>query len=185
MTGLDYPNIRTEASLNLFSIMPRISTEMQFFIGKTEVRMSFPIKMNIVSGKGISKTFLYPSLSPSFSMERTFSPSLKAGARASYESSKTDIENLLPSAVMSTYRTVSYADSLSSRRGLLSILSLKYSDNISMFYATLAGSVYLNRANRASSSQYTELVTITGYKDADLKADNYGISGSLSKFFGT
>ena len=185
LTGLDDSRIKSRASLGLFSISPKANTELQLFVGKSDIRLSLPVKMNVVSGKGLSRTVIYPSFSPSTTIERNITPSLKADARISFDARKSDIENFLPCAVMSNYRGVSYADSLSSRSSFLSILSLKYSDNISMFYASLSSSVYLNRAERTSSSQYSELVTITSYKDLEAKSNNYGVSGSISKFFGT
>ena len=185
LAGLDFVDFGKESVLDIFSISPRIRAEMQYFIGKTEVRASLPVKLNVVSRPNNSPTLVYPSLSPSLSLERAISSKFKASVRAYYSLYKSDVETLLPGAVMTDYRTVSYADSLADRSGLMSSLLLKYSDNISMFYASLAGSFYLNRADRTSSSTYSELVTMTGYRDAGVKTDSYGLSSSLSKFFGT
>lgn len=184
LSGIDDENIKSRATVGLFSISPNVTADLQFFIGKTDIRTSLPAKLSIVSGKGLSGTIIYPSFNPTITIRRTFSPSFEANAHVSFNVNKSDIESLLPCAVMSNYRSISYADSLTSRRSLRSNLSLKYSDNISMFYASLTGFVYLSRSDRTASSQYSDLVTITGYNALEAKRDNYGASGSISKYFG-
>ncbi len=185
LTGPDAIGSGTDAVLDIFSVSPGLRAEMKFFIGKTEARAALPLKLHAVSLKNASPDLFYPSLSPSLSLERAVTPELKAKASVYYDRSKSDVETLLPAAVMTDYRTVSYPDSLAERSGLFSSLSLKYADNISMFYATLAASFYLNRADRTSDSRYSDLVTVAGYRDAKQSSGSYGLNSSLSKFFGT
>lgn len=185
LTGLDTIDPGDEAALDIFSVSPGLRAEMKFFIGKTEARAALPLKLHAVSRNNASPDLFYPSLSPSLSLERAVTPELKAHASLYYDRSRSDVETLFPAAVMTDYRTVSYPDSLAERSGLFSVFSLKFSDNISMFYATLAASFYRNRADRTSESSYADLVTLTGYRDAKLSSGSYGLNSSLSKFFGT
>lgn len=184
LSGIDDPGIRTSSSLGLLSVTPGGALGASFTIGKTGVAVSLPFRLHVVDGKGLDKVMVYPALSPSLSLERSLLRDLKLNVNTSYSISRSGIESLLGSSVMSSYRSVSYSDSLSERRRLISGLALDYSDNYNMFYARLSGMVSLSSGDKMATSLYSDLLTVTGFMNAVPKDNAYGVTGSVSKFFG-
>ena len=182
--GINMSGLVSDASGGLFSLSPSLSMSTRFFMGKTEARLSLPARLVIVNGGFLDKSAVYPTLAPSLSLRRQLSGKLQAAASASYSLSRSDIESLLPSAVMSSYRGLSYSDSLARIRTGRASASLNWEDNVNMFYAGLTGSAFMSSSDRMASSLYSREFTLTGYSDADSKTKSYGLSGSVSKFIG-
>lgn len=184
LQGIDMSDIVFSSSPDIFRISPNLSLSSSFLIGKTDVTISAPVSYSFVSCSTSTKTLMYPTLSPSISLRRTLSQNLKAGAYASYSVSRNDIESLLASAVMSSYRSISYSDSLARRQGARASISLDWEDNVNMFYAGVTGSAFMTGSNRMSSSFYSKDFTLTGFTDGSSRNDGYGLTGNMSKFFG-
>lgn len=184
LQGLDMPDIVFSSSPEIFRIAPDISLASTFLIGRTEMNLGVPASLEIVSCSTLPETAIYPVFAPSITLRRRLSQNLKASAGASYSVSRSDAESLLPAAVMSSYRSLSYSDSLAGRQGARASMSLDWEDNVNMFYAGITGSAFMTESERMASSLYSEDFTLTGYTDAGSRTSGYGLSGSLSKFFG-
>lgn len=184
LTGMDRMDLISEASSDLFSIAPSLSMSTSFLIGKTEAHVHVPFKLKMVSGGLVERIIAFPELMPSVSFQRRLSRNLNANARLSYSLSRSDLESLFPAAVMSSYRRVSYSDSLSRRQSGRALIGLNWEDNIHMIYAGITGSASFSISDRSTSNFYSDEFTVNTYTDARGRMGIYGVSGNISKFFG-
>lgn len=184
LSGIQDLDIVKESSLNAADIAPFINLSGTLFVGKSELAASFPAYAHFIDGCGVADNVIFPTLTPMANIRRTFSPSLKAEASASYSISRSPLESLLASPVMSSYRAISTSDSLNRHDGLNISATVDYSDNIKFLYASLTASHIRGNAQKTSSSFYTDAFTITGYQCLPTSTESSSLSGKISKYFG-
>lgn len=184
LKGIEMLDVILSSSPDIFRVAPNLSLSTSFLIGRTEINAGVPVSLNVVSCNTSKKAMIYPTLSPSVSLRRQLSQNLKVNAYASYSLSRNGVESLLSAVVMSSYRSISYSDSLAARQGARANLSLDWEDNVNMFYAGIRGSAFFSGSNRMASNLYSKEFTLTGFTDGSSRNSGYGINGNISKFFG-
>lgn len=184
LSGMDKLVATPQGSVGVFQLSPGVSAGTEVFIGKTKFRLSMPLSLNYLAGRGMDRHVLFPSLAPSINLQREFSSRWKAVAHASYSHSKSMGESIMPAGVMTSYRTVSESDSLASRQSMSAGGTLDYSDHMAFFYASLSASVSRSMSDRTPSVFYSDLLTISGSTSSKVLSSSCGLNGKLTKYFG-
>ena len=172
-----------ETSLKVTKAMPYLLLSDIFYIGRIRTRVSVPASLSIMAISG-RESIVYPLVSPGIGFSYRFSQSLDATAEGSYSMSRSDERSLLGGGVMTNYRTLSYADSLRKTNTIRANVSLNYSNNPSLFYASLSGSAIRQYSDRSVSSEYLDELTTVDYIAQPSGLTSYAASLSVKKYFG-
>lgn len=182
--GEQRPSSLGNAEVGIFSAtaMARVSGKMM--IRKTEASFSLPVSMHAVSGSEGIPSLVYPTTTPSLSLTRRISQSLKLDAGSSYTLSRSGVESLFPVAVMTNYRTIAKADSLATRGIFRANSDIEYSNLPRFFTARLSASLYSTSSDMMPVATYDDQFTFSGFTQAPVHSRSWSVNGKLSKHFG-
>ena len=121
---------------------------------------------------------------PSAVFKSTLSPRWKLNADVHYNEYCNDLSSLLTSVVMSNYRTLYMSESWSERREKKAGLAISYSDDPNFTYLTLSANYSNSETDKSNTFFYTKDLTVTSYMDRKSQSENYGVRGTLTKYFG-
>ena len=183
LSGLDVGSVSLSSQKVIWHVAPGISVTAARRIGKSRLSASFPASLNYMFS-GIGRPLLFPSISPSLTMEGPVSGRLDYRVRSSYTLSRSWFESLLGAAVATTYRTLSVPDSLRLSRNLSLTAGLTYSDNVAMLSSTMNAFFMRSGSDKAPSSFYSEDYSITRFIPQEVTNDTFGLTATLKKYFG-
>ncbi len=171
-------------SLNALSFAPNIRFSSNFYLEKFRFIAELPAECKFIFNMNDGAKVV-PVVSPSVSVQRYLGQNWEFNAGLNYRMNSSGTESLLRSAVLSDYRTITVADNLRMNRTLRGRLSLSYADNVNMFLADISAAYNNVRMNRTSSYWYYDEYTVQEWIDVPSSISSYGVSGNLSKYFGT
>ncbi|MBR6414687.1 MAG: TonB-dependent receptor [Bacteroidales bacterium] len=170
-------------SLDATMLRPYLTYSSRFYVGPLQTRVSIPSSVSVIMLSG-GKSVAYPLFSPSISLSCNISQSLEANAGVSYSMSRSDLRSLLDGGVMTSYRTLTYADSLRRQNSFQGRVSLNYSDNPALFYVNVSGSILRTFSDKSVSSVYSDILTTTAYLPLQHGNTTFSASVSAKKYFG-
>lgn len=175
--------VKTEGSLSALALRPSARISDQMTIGKADLTLALPATLHYLILQGRDNV-LYPTVNPSFALRWKLSQQTELSASTSYALTRSDTESLLDAAVMTSWRSLSKADSLRRSARWNTQATLRWSDMPTMFFATLSGSYSAGGGNRSSASIWTETLSYQYYLPLATTTSGWSVSGSLKKYFG-
>jgi hypothetical protein len=183
LAGIGGLGDETDGSLSALMVKPKMSASTSFAVFGIDTRLTVPFSLAILSGNsGENQAWL--ETAPNLTMNRRLSDNLEAGARVSFSRSKSDPVTLLRAAVMTNYRSITTDGCLKDGKWLNSSASLRYSNRIKTFFATLAGHYSRRSSDRATSFDYTDNLTRSGTLPFRNFSASRGADLNISEYFG-
>ena len=176
--GLDLQRSSNSRYLNM---SPGLSATGSYRYRRSILNVSVPLTLNCLSGE-INANYL--AFRPSASFESNLSSMWKLTAGASYSQYGSSLDQMLPAAVMSNYRTISVSEGLTIRYDKSADLALNYSNDPSFTYATLSGTYHGSGRDKSTIHNYTKDWTVSSYIALPSSSEDFGIHGSLTQYFG-
>jgi len=173
----------SETGLSLFSTKPYARLLTTFKLRKGDISVSLPLSLNYLAVSDADNVF-YPEFSPRISMRYMISKNWEWDTHVGVSTSHSSAETLLNAFVMRDYRTFAKSDSLRRSNVISASTSLKYSDYLSMFFASLGGNLHSIRENRSASGNYFSEYTQIYYAPGLSLNTNYGVNANLKKYIG-
>ena len=182
-TGVAFEDVKTSGSLSVLALRPTIRVSDAISLGGARLTLSMPATLHYLIVRG-NDNLLYPTLTPSASLQWKLSRRLELSTSSSYALTRSNTESLLDAAVMQSWRTLAVGDSLRRSTRWNTQATLRWSDMPTMFFATLSGSWSTGGSNRASSSIWMENLTYQYYLPLSTATSGWSVNGSLKKYFG-
>lgn len=181
LSGMDGVELPMSSKSDFLKISPGLSASGILKFRNNTLTLNVPLHLNCLSGD-FKTEFL--SFMPSAVFKSTLSPRWKLNADVHYNEYCNDLSSLLPSVVMSNYRTLYMSESWSERREKKAGLAISYSDDPNFTYLTLSANYSNSETDKSNTYFYTKDLTVTSYMDRKSQSENYGVRGTLTKYFG-
>ena len=182
LSGLDLEAVPTYSRNGILHLAPGATVSTDRRIGKSRVSLSLPASLNLVSTEGVN--MIYPLVSPSVSASGPLAGKLDYTAILRYSLTRSSDESLSRAAVARSYRAMAVPDSLMRSGTLGGDLFLKYSDNVSLFYATLSSGYDRMVTDKTSSAFYHDRFSVSSFVPAVCAHEILNLNGNIKKFFG-
>ncbi|MBR1538192.1 MAG: hypothetical protein IJ636_01650 [Bacteroidales bacterium] len=176
-------DVKTEGSLSAFALRPGVRLSDAISLGGARLSFALPATFHALLVRE-RDPMLYPTLNPSVSLHCRIGRRLELSALSSWSLMRSEAESLLDAAVMTSWRSLSAADSLRRTTRWNNQLSFRWNDMASMFFASLSANYAAGGGNRTAASRWTENFTYQYYLPLETASYGWGISGSLKKYFG-
>lgn len=183
LVGVDGLDGEAEGSLNALLFRPKVSASTSFAFLGIDTRLTLPLSLPFLSGN-FGENQVWPEFSPVLTMDRSLTYNLEAKARVSYSRSKSDPSTLLKAAVMTNYRSITTDGCLKDGNWLNSSASVRYSNRIKTFFASVAGHYSRRSSDRATSFDYTENLTTSYTLPFKSFSASRGVNLNVSEYFG-
>lgn len=178
--GLSYTGINS--SFRVFSVSPGMNVSDTFYLGPVKTSVSLPFGIRGIFAH--EKSFALPQIAPSLRLEYPISSFLELTAGTSYHISRSKDASLYPEFVRTTYRTISHSDSLAQTNSWRTNLSLRYSDVIHLFYASISAAHYSSLRNRKAINGFDGPFQRIIYENSPSRFSSFNIVANLKKYFG-
>lgn len=162
-------------------VTPGFGLSTTFSKGSSQLRFNLPLYLKMIFGD-IMK--ISPSAAPRLTYRLDILQDLTFSANAMYQIDGSGVESFGNAVIMQDYRRLSLPAGKQTYQTLSASASLNYSNNPAMFFATLSGDYSSRSSDRTASNLYTEHYTLTEFADMPTSFSQYGVSGSISKYFG-
>ncbi len=181
--GVTFEGFITSGSLSVLALRPTARVSDAISLGGARLTLALPATLHYLIIRG-HDNLLYPTLTPSSSLQWKLSRRLELSASSSYALTRSNAESLLDAAVMQSWRTLAVSDSLRLSTRWNTQATLRWNDIPAMFFATLSGSWSMGGSNRASSSIWLENQTYQYYLPLSTATSGWSVNASLKKYFG-
>lgn len=162
-------------------IMPGLGLSTTLSKGRSQLKFNLPLYIRMIFGDIVN---ISPSFSPRLNYKLDIVQDMRFNANAMYQIDGSSVESFGNAVIMQDYRRLSQPSGKQKYHTLSASASLNYSNNPAMFYATLTGDYSSRSSDKTASNLYTEHYTLTEYLDIPTSYSQYGVSGSISKYFG-
>ncbi len=176
--GTKLENLSNE--MQLWSFKPNVSFVGQSPLWGGILRYSLPINLDLI-GSGSDGKYKKFRTNAVFNYHHKIGNAWEVDADASYRLSNSGALSLYDALIMENYRLLSKKDSLATQSLMSSNLRLRYSDHISMLYATLSASYSINGSDRVISYDYQPDYTIQTYLPVPITSDTWSLTTRVSK----
>ena len=170
-------------TLTALTLVPKAGITTRYTRGRHRFYFSLPLYLNTVIVKDQPGHFL-PVVRPSLSYELSMSQNWTLDAESSYSLVQSGAETLLEAAVMQNYRSLIIQDALKRTGNARAIAMIRYTDNPSMFYASLSGHIEYYHTDKTASSVYYGKYIVSSFIPENRSSHSFGGGGSVSKYFG-
>ena len=181
--GVTFEGIKTTGLLSVLALRPTVRFSDAISLGGARLTLALPVTLHELIVRG-NDHLLYPTFTPSASLQWKLSRRLELSAASSYALTRSDTESLLDAAVMQSWRTLAVSDSLRRSTRWNSQATLRWSDLPAMFFASLSGSWSMGGSNRASSSIWLDNLTYQYHLPLSTATSGWSVNGSIKKYFG-
>lgn len=182
-TGVAFEDVKTSGSLSVLALRPSVRVSDAISLGAARLTLTLPATLHYLIVPG-NDNLLYPTLTPSLSLQWKLAQRLELSASSSYSLTRSNTESLLDAAVMQSWRTLAVSDSLRRSARWNTQATLRWSDMPALFFATLSGTWSMGGSNRAASSIWMENLTYQYYLPLSTATSGWSVNGSLKKYFG-
>lgn len=182
-TGVAFEDVKTSSSLSVLALRPSVRVSDAISLGAARLTLTLPATLHYLIVPG-NDNLLYPTLTPSLSLQWKLAQRLELSASSSYSLTRSNTESLLDAAVMQSWRTLAVSDSLRRSARWNTQATLRWSDMPALFFATLSGTWSMGGSNRAASSIWMENLTYQYYLPLSTATSGWSVNGSLKKYFG-
>lgn len=182
-TGVAFEKVKTSGSLSVLALRPTVRVSDAISLGGARITVALPATLHYLIVPG-NDNLLYPTLTPSLSLQWKLAQRLELSASSSYSLTRSNTESLLDAAVMQSWRTLAVSDSLRRSARWNTQATLRWSDMPALFFATLSGTWSMGGSNRAASSIWMENLTYQYYLPLSTATSGWSVNGSLKKYFG-
>ena len=176
-------DVKTTGSLSVLALEPSVRVSDAISLGGAQLTLALPATLHGLLVRG-RDNLLYPTLTPSATLRYKLSRRLELSASSSYSLGRSDVESLLDAAIMTSWRSLSESDSLRRTTRWNNQMSLRWSDMVSMFFASLSANYAAAGGNRTTASRWAETLTYQYYLPLETATSGWGVSGSLKKYVG-
>ena len=181
--GVTFEGVITSGSLSVLALRPTVRVSDAISLGAARLTLTLPATLHYLIVPG-NDNLLYPTLTPSLSLQWKLAQRLELSASSSYSLTRSNTESLLDAAVMQSWRTLAVSDSLRRSARWNTQATLRWSDMPALFFATLSGTWSMGGSNRAASSIWMENLTYQYYLPLSTATSGWSVNGSLKKYFG-
>lgn len=181
--GVTFEGVITSGSLSVLALRPTVRVSDAISLGGARLTLALPATLHYLIVPG-NDNLLYPTLTPSLSLQWKLAQRLELSASSSYSLTRSNTESLLDAAVMQSWRTLAVSDSLRRSARWNTQATLRWSDMPALFFATLSGTWSMGGSNRAASSIWMENLTYQYYLPLSTATSGWSVNGSLKKYFG-
>ena len=181
--GVAFESAKTSGSLSVLALRPSIRVSDVISLGGARLAIALPATLHYLIVRG-NENLVYPTLTPSVSLQWKMSRRLEISASSSYALTQSNAESLLDAALMQSWRTLSVSDSLRRSTRWNTQATLRWSDMPSLFFATISGSWSMSAVDRVPSSTWLEDLTYQYYLPLSTASAGWNVIGSLKKYFG-
>lgn len=181
--GVTFEGVITSGSLSVLALRPTVRVSDAISLGAARLTLTLPATLHYLIVPG-NDNLLYPTLTPSLSLQWKLAQRLELSASSSYSLTRSNTESLLDAAVMQSWRTLAVSDSLRRSARWNTQATLRWSDMPALFFATLSGTWSMGGSNRAASNIWMENLTYQYYLPLSTATSGWSVNGSLKKYFG-
>ena len=176
--GTKLENLSNE--MQLWSFKPNVSFVGQSPLWGGVLRYSLPITLDLI-GSDNGENYKKFRTNAVFNYHHKIGNAWEVDADASYRLSNSGALSLYDALIMENYRLLSRKDSLATQSLMSANLRLRYSDNISMLYATMSASYSISGSDRVVSYDYQPDYTIQTYLPVPITSDTWSVTTRVSK----
>lgn len=176
-------DVKTEGSFSAFALRPAVRLSDAISLGGARLTLALPATLHSLLLRG-RDPLLYSTLNPSASLHCKIGKRLELSVSSAWSLTRSEAESLLDAAVMTSWRSLSAADSLRRTARWDNRILLRWNDMVSMFFATLSANYAAGSSNRTAASRWTETLTYQYYLPLEAATSGWGVNGSLKKYFG-
>ncbi len=183
LTGLADRGVEDQQQdFSVFSIRPNISLRSTFYLGASQWTASLPASVSVLIAQG--EALLVPDFSPALSVSLRLNQAWDFSASVSCSRSHSAPESLLGVFLMQDWRTLSRRGGLRRSDRIVATAQIRYSDNLNMFFSSLAGSFTRRTVDRAAAYDYEGGLAFKSWLPVSLGSDSFSVTGRLNKYFG-
>ncbi|MDD5950482.1 MAG: carboxypeptidase-like regulatory domain-containing protein [Bacteroidales bacterium] len=181
LVGIDGIDLPMASKSEFLKVSPGLSASGTFSFRNNSLNLSIPLHLNCFSGDFKSE---FLSFRPAVVFQSTLSPRWKLNTSVQYNEYCNDLSSMLPSVVMNNYRTLSMSESWSKKREKKADFIVNYSNDPNFTYLSMSVNYRNQETDKSNTHYYTKDLTVNSYLNKMSVSENYGVRGTLTKYFG-